>query len=439
MVWCAILASNIRFMVPLVLVPILWLAFYSPWQAFAAEGQQAGGLRFKFEGLTLSPSPRMTEGALNGWHEDEWIPMRLMIINEHASQTVPVSVLLEYMKGARIGLDAFGSCFSDSATCGSGSAPSSGANWQILTGSDEISPSVDLVEVAEVAAIRWTLASVSVPEGNPSNPSIVELKWAVHLAKSGANNLLCSDSSSSLKGCSPNPIAADDGAKSWPGNSLQVRLDQPPGQRTLSIDPPREQQQTGQRCIIATAAFGSELAAPVQFLRDFRDHEVSSTMTGAAFIHAFNNWYYSWAPPAARLVAGNEHAKLVVRTLIVPSLGALMIGHQLFGLIHPINSDVAIIVAGLASSSIIGTIYLTPVAYLVKRACRRSFGRATIVGSLALGLVLAIYGTLGFRTLGVLENFSSILVLEVLLLTPTVIVTRLSSGSKEKSAVQRQR
>lgn len=391
----------------------------------------AEGLRIKFEGLTLSPNTQMTEGALNGWHEDDWIPMRLTFINDRESQSITVSVLLEYVSGSRIGIDAFASCFSDSGSCGSGNKTSTGSNWRIIAGSGEATPTVDLVGVAGVTAIRWTLSSVSIPQGTP-----VEVKWAAHLAKSGSNNLLCADSASPLTGCSPKQIGPADGARAWPGNSLQARLDQPLGERTLSIDPPREQQPQQQpQCVIATAAFGSELAAPVQFLREFRDHDVGSTVIGNTFIQAFNNWYYSWAPPVARWIAYNEPAKFLVRALIAPLLGALIVGHSAFTAIGSMNAELGILSAGVASSAIIGAIYLTPLAYLIKRACRRPFGRRTMLCSLGLGLVLAIYGTLSVGTVGLLEVFSSILVIEVLLVTPTLIAGRLTFRKRENATV----
>ncbi|HEX7031533.1 MAG TPA: CFI-box-CTERM domain-containing protein, partial [Nitrososphaera sp.] len=49
--------------------------------------------------------------------------------------------------------------------------------------------------------------------------------------------------------------------------------------------PPPVQQPSG--CLIATAAFGSELTPQVQFLRNFRDNYILSTASGAAFMNAF--------------------------------------------------------------------------------------------------------------------------------------------------------
>ena len=47
-------------------------------------------------------------------------------------------------------------------------------------------------------------------------------------------------------------------------------------------------------CLIATAAFGSEMAPQVQFLREIRDNTVLQTESGSAFMTGFNQFYYSF-------------------------------------------------------------------------------------------------------------------------------------------------
>ena len=41
-------------------------------------------------------------------------------------------------------------------------------------------------------------------------------------------------------------------------------------------------------CLIATAAFGSEMAPQVQFLRELRDNTVLQTESGTSFMTGFN-------------------------------------------------------------------------------------------------------------------------------------------------------
>ena len=56
------------------------------------------------------------------------------------------------------------------------------------------------------------------------------------------------------------------------------------------------EQSEGGGCLIATAAFGSEMAPQVQFLREIRDGKVMATESGTAFMTGFNQFYYSFSP-----------------------------------------------------------------------------------------------------------------------------------------------
>ena len=49
-------------------------------------------------------------------------------------------------------------------------------------------------------------------------------------------------------------------------------------------------------CLIATAAYGSEMAPQVQLLREIRDNQLMNTEAGSAFMSGFNEMYYSFSP-----------------------------------------------------------------------------------------------------------------------------------------------
>ena len=55
----------------------------------------------------------------------------------------------------------------------------------------------------------------------------------------------------------------------------------------------------GGGCLIATAAYGSEMAPQVQFLREIRDNTVLQTQSGTSFMTAFNSFYYTFSPTIA--------------------------------------------------------------------------------------------------------------------------------------------
>ena len=115
------------------------------------------------------------------------------------------------------------------------------------------------------------------------------------------------------------------------------------------------------RCVIATAAFGSELSPEVQYLRQFRDEKIMSSFSGRMFMSAFNTAYYSFSPHIAAFVAEQMWAAVAVRAVIYPLIFVL----RLFSLglnNFPIHGEVVVLLCGLLVSSLIGLIYVFPLA-----------------------------------------------------------------------------
>jgi hypothetical protein len=81
----------------------------------------------------------------------------------------------------------------------------------------------------------------------------------------------------------------------------------------------------GGGCLIATAAYGSEMAPQVQFLREIRDSKVMSTAAGVSFMTGFNQLYYSFSPTIADLERENPIFKEIVKIGITPMLSSLSI------------------------------------------------------------------------------------------------------------------
>ncbi len=81
----------------------------------------------------------------------------------------------------------------------------------------------------------------------------------------------------------------------------------------------------GGGCLIATAAFGSELAPQVQMLREIRDNTVLGTTSGTAFMTGFNQFYYSFSPTIADWERENPIFQDAVRITITPFLTSLSI------------------------------------------------------------------------------------------------------------------
>jgi len=81
--------------------------------------------------------------------------------------------------------------------------------------------------------------------------------------------------------------------------------------------------QNGGGCLIATAAFGSEMAPQVQFLREIRDNTVLQTESGSTFMTGFNQFYYSFSPYIADYERENPTFKETVKLALTPLLTSL--------------------------------------------------------------------------------------------------------------------
>ena len=84
-----------------------------------------------------------------------------------------------------------------------------------------------------------------------------------------------------------------------------------------------EKSEEGGGCLIATAAFGSEMAPQVQFLREIRDNTVMTTQSGTAFMNTFNQFYYSFSPQIADYERENPVFKEAVKVTLTPLLTSL--------------------------------------------------------------------------------------------------------------------
>ena len=81
----------------------------------------------------------------------------------------------------------------------------------------------------------------------------------------------------------------------------------------------------GGGCLIATAAYGTELAPQVQFLREIRENTVLQTQSGSAFMDSFNLFYYSFSPGIADLERQNPIFREAVKIAITPMISSLAI------------------------------------------------------------------------------------------------------------------
>ena len=75
-----------------------------------------------------------------------------------------------------------------------------------------------------------------------------------------------------------------------------------------------EDDDSGKKCFIATAAYGSPLHPYVETLRDFRDRYFVSNKLGSKFV----DLYYKYSPSVANTIARSKPLKVIVRIHLVP-------------------------------------------------------------------------------------------------------------------------
>ncbi|MGH9878778.1 MAG: PKD domain-containing protein, partial [Nitrososphaerales archaeon] len=186
----------------------------------------------------------------------------------------------------------------------------------------------------------------------------------------------------------------------------------------------------GGRCLIATAAFGSELAPQVQFLREFRDKHIMSTASGSSFMNVFNAWYYSFSPYVADYEREQPWMQQIVKVSIYPLLGILQTSENAYSLI---DGEYGALMAGLLASSLIGVTYFSPLVLAIKPVRQHKF---------TLRKVLVIFGVaLAAVLVGIISNNTVMLALSTVSLVLSVLTISAVGSAKliHKCIVERRR
>ena len=122
------------------------------------------------------------------------------------------------------------------------------------------------------------------------------------------------------------------------------------------------EEKNGGGCLIATAAFGSEMAPQVQFLREIRDNKVLQTESGSAFMTGFNQFYYSFSPAVADYERENPAFKETVKLALTPMLTSLAILNYV-----DIDSEEEMLGYGIGTILLnIGMYFVAPAIIIIK-------------------------------------------------------------------------
>jgi len=100
-------------------------------------------------------------------------------------------------------------------------------------------------------------------------------------------------------------------------------------------------EEEGGGCLIATAAYGSEMSPQVQLLREIRDNQLMNTESGTAFMSGFNELYYSFSPTIADMERESPIFKEIVKVGLTPMISSL-------SLMENANSESEVLGLGLS-------------------------------------------------------------------------------------------
>jgi len=140
---------------------------------------------------------------------------------------------------------------------------------------------------------------------------------------------------------------------------------------TTSTSTETTTQTTTPSCVIATAAFGSEIAPEVAYMRFVRDKLIGSTHTGKILVDAFNAFYYSWSPPIAGMVSTNSFLQAAFRVLVLPVVLAVHAAALSFNATTGIagSTEIASVLAFLFAACICLVAYVAlPIVAITKLA-----------------------------------------------------------------------
>jgi len=153
-----------------------------------------------------------------------------------------------------------------------------------------------------------------------------------------------------------------------------VAVFKPPAEPPAQAQPQPEQLPG---CVIATAAYGSDMAPEVAYMRYVRDNLIGSTSIGRALRDGFLIWYYWWSPPVAQYISDKPALQAIFRFLLAPVSVSVRIADGTFHAIGGGSLGSLLAFALAAIFSILSYIVFPSVLLVVPvRWVRRTLGHA---------------------------------------------------------------
>jgi peptide/nickel transport system substrate-binding protein len=181
-------------------------------------------------------------------------------------------------------------------------------------------------------------------------------------------------------------------------------------------------------CLIATAAFGSELTPQVQYLRSFRENYILSTVAGSAFMNTFNSIYYSFSPQVADYEREQPWFQAVVKAGLYPLFGILNVAERTH--FAASGGEAGALASGAVASAMIGAFYLWPAALSTR--LQRRFGTVTKISLVVLSIAAA------FTIAGILAGSVQLLMANTALFVMSLAgISAMAAGRLVRSAWSR--
>ncbi|MEM3017658.1 MAG: CFI-box-CTERM domain-containing protein [Candidatus Bathyarchaeia archaeon] len=136
---------------------------------------------------------------------------------------------------------------------------------------------------------------------------------------------------------------------------------------------------TNYSCIIATVAYGSELAPEVAYMRHVRDDMLGSNEVGRMLVDAWNTFYYSWSPPIAKCLENSETLRALCRASLMPLSLIVHSSAFIYAEVASIDPSIASIVAFIFAAVISTMTYaVIPLVLLQSTLKKRLRSRAEL-------------------------------------------------------------
>ena len=176
-------------------------------------------------------------------------------------------------------------------------------------------PNNSLIRVAQVTPVAGGEYEFSFPAGGPN--------WKV--SGEYTISIRCNTDvvSTVVSYAIPEVVTCEEGTELVDGVCVEIPKPVVCGEGTELVDGQCQVVPRGGGCLIATAAYGTEMAPQVQYLREIRDNTLLSTSAGSSFMGAFNDLYYAVSPQIADMERQNPVFREMVRVAITPMLTSL--------------------------------------------------------------------------------------------------------------------